>query len=102
MDYVTTLPGYVHWRLTGRRVVDREAAARIFPLDGEGQYDKLLLAKFDALAAGRLPKSLIELLPEALPAGAMAGTLQRQSLRMLDPSGDLREGVPFLAPEEIE
>ena len=38
----------------------------------------------------------------ALPAGAAAGTLQRQSLRMLDPSGDLREGVPFLAPAEIE
>ena len=102
VDYVTTLPGYVHWRLTGRRCVDAGAAARIFPLDGEGQYDRALLGKFDALAAGKLPKPLIELLPEALPAGAAAGTLQRQSLRMLDPSGDLREGVPFLAPAEIE
>ncbi len=102
VDYVATLPGYVHWRLTGRRVVDAGAAARIFPLDGEGQYDKALLGKFDALAAGRLPRPLIELLPEVLPAGAVAGTLQRESLRMLDPSGDLREGVPFLAPAEIE
>ena len=41
-----------------------------------------------------------ELLPEVLPSGAPAGTLLRESLRMLDPAGDLREGVPFLAPEE--
>lgn len=100
VDYVTTLPGYVHWRLTGRRAVDAKAAARIFPLDGEGQYDGALLRKFDALAAGRLPKPLKELLPEVLPSGAAAGSLMRESLRMLDPAGDLREGIPFLAPEE--
>ena len=100
MDYVTTLPGYVHWRLTGRRAVDRAAAARIFPLDGEGQYDKALLRRFDELAAGRLPKPLGELLPEVLPDGSTAGSLLRESLRMLDPSGDLREGIPFLTPEE--
>ena len=100
VDYVTTLPGYVHWRLTGRRAVDAKAAARIFPLDGEGQYDEKLLRRFDELASGRLPKPLKELLPEVLPSGAAAGSLMRESLRMLDPAGDLREGIPFLAPEE--
>ena len=101
VDYVTTLPGYVHWRLTGRRAVDRTAAAGIFPLDGEGQYDKTLLRRFDELASGRLPKPLEELLPEVLPSGASAGSLLRESLRMLDPAGDLREGIPFLTPEEV-
>ena len=101
VDYVTTLPGYVHWRLTGRRAVDRAAAAGIFPLDGEGQYDKTLLRRFDELASGRLPKPLGELLPEVLPSGASAGSLLRESLRMLDPAGDLREGIPFLTPEEV-
>ena len=100
VDFVTTLPGYVHWRLTGRRAVDAKAAGRIFPLDGEGQYDEKLLRRFDELASGRLPKPLKELLPEALPVGASAGALQRESLRMLDPAGDLREGIPFLTPEE--
>lgn len=100
VDFVTTLPGYVHWRLTGRRVVDRAAAAGIFPLDGEGQFDRALLRRFDELASGRLPKPLGELLPEVLPAGCAAGSLMRESLRMLDPSGDLREGIPFLTPEE--
>ena len=100
MDLVTTLPGDVHWRLTGRRVVDRAAAAGIFPLDGEGQFDRALLRRFDELVSGRLPKPLGELLPEVLPAGCAAGSLMRESLRMLDPSGDLREGIPFLTPEE--
>ena len=101
VDFVTTLPGYVHWRLTGCRCVDKAAAAGIFPLDGEGQYDKALLRRFDALVSGRLPKPLGELLPEVLPSGAAAGTLMRESLRMLDPAGDLREGIPFLTPEEV-
>ncbi len=100
VDYVTTLPGYVHWRLTGRRCVDASAAAGVFPLDGDGKYDEMLLRRFDVLAAGRLPKPLRELLPEIVPSGALAGSLQRESLRMLDPSGDLREGIPFLAPAE--
>ena len=100
VDYVTTLPGYVHWRLTGRRVLGREGAAGLFPLDKEGRYDSRLLKKFDELAAGRLPKPLRELLPEPLPPGADAGRLQREALRMLDPSGDLRDGIPFLPPAE--
>ena len=99
-DFVTTLPGYVHWRLTGVRCVDAAAAARIFPLDETGNYDPALLQKFDAMAAGRLPKPRRELLPLPLHSGAAAGRLLRESLRMLDPAGDVREGIPFLAPEE--
>ncbi len=99
-DYVTSLPGYVHWRLTGRRVVDRAGAALLFPLDGEGRYDARLLKRFDELAAGRLPKPLGDLLPEPLAPGAEAGSLRREALRMLDPSGDLRDGIPFLPPAE--
>ena len=100
VDFVTSLPGYVHWRLTGSRVIGLAGAAAMFPLDGDGQYDRRLLRRFDELAAGRLPKPLGELLPEPLPPGAPAGTLQRESLRMLDPAGNLRDGVPFLPPEE--
>ncbi len=102
VDFVTTLPGYVHWRLTGVRCVESAAAARIFPLDETGNYDPTLLERFDALAAGRLPKPLRELLPMPLAPGAAAGKLQREALRMLDPAGDLREGVPFLVPAEEE
>ena len=100
VDFVTTLPGYVHWRLTGRRVLDRAGAAGLFPLNGEGDYDPRLLARFDELAAGRLPKPLGKLLPRPLGPGQDAGSLQREALRMLDPSGDLRDGIPCRIPEE--
>ena len=102
VDYVTTLPGYIHWRLTGFRSLDRAGAAGLFPLDETGQYDRLLLAKFDALVAGKLPKPLEDLLPEVLSDGEPAGTLTREGVRMLDPSGELQEGITFLAPRETE
>ena len=102
VDYVTTLPGYVHWRLTGFRSLDRDGAAGLFPLDETGQYDRALLAKFDALVSGKLPKPLEDLLPEVLCDGEPAGTLTREGVRMLDPSGDLAEGIVFLPPREAD
>ena len=100
VDYVTTLPGYIHWRLTGFRSLDKVGAAGLFPLDETGQYDRLLLAKFDALVAGKLPQPLEDLLPEVLSEGEPAGTLTRDGVRMLDPSGGLAEGTTFAAPRE--
>lgn len=102
VDYVTTLPGYVHWRLTGFRSLDRDGAAGLFPLDETGQYDRALMAKFDALVSGKLPKPLEDLLPEVLSDGEPAGTLTREGVRMLDPGGDLAEGIAFAAPREEE
>ena len=102
VDYVTTLPGYIHWRLTGFRSLDRAGAAGLFPLDEGGWYDREALAKFDALAAGKLPKPLEDLLPEILSEGEPAGTLTREGVRMLDPSGNLAEDIVFLPPREAE
>ena len=100
VDYVTTLPGYIHWRLTGFRSLDRSGAAGLFPLDESGWYDSEALGKFDALVSGKLPKPLEDLLPEILSDGEPAGTLTREGVRMLDPSGGLAEGAVFLAPRE--
>ena len=102
VDYVTTLPGYIHWRLTGFRSLDRDGAAGLFPLDETGQYDRTLLAKFDALVSGKLPKPLEDLLPEVLYDGEPAGTLTREGVRMIDPSGDLAEGIVCLPPQEAD
>lgn len=98
VDYVTNLPGYVYWRLSGFRSLDRAGAAEVFPLDASGQYDGVLLERFDRLAAGRLKAPLLELLPEVLAPGEGGGSLLRESLRMLDPSGELWDGIPLLAP----
>jgi sugar (pentulose or hexulose) kinase len=99
--FVTTLAGYVHWRLTGRRVLGIGDASGMFPIDpATRDYDAGLVAQFDALAAGTpLPLPLRDLLPEVLVAGRSAGELTEDGARLLDPSGALRPGV-LLAPPE--
>ena len=97
---VNTLAGYVHERLTGRRVLGVGDASGMFPIDSEtGEYDAAMVAGYDTLAAGRLPASLTALLPAVLPAGADAGALTAEGALLLDPSGSLAAGVPLCPPE---
>ncbi|AXA96240.1 FGGY-family carbohydrate kinase [Microbacterium sp. PM5] len=96
---VNTLAGYVHERLTGRRVLGVGDASGMFPITaGTADYDERLIARFDALAPGEIPP-LRALLPQALPAGADAGTLTADGAALLDPSGRLRPGIPLCPPE---
>ena len=99
--FVTTLAGYVHHRLTGEKVLGVGDASGMFPIDSATRdYDAGLLARYDALAAGRLPVAHVaELLPEVRIAGAPAGALTAEGAALLDPSGALRPGIPFCAPE---
>jgi sugar (pentulose or hexulose) kinase len=101
LAHLTTLAGYAHYRLTGRRVLGVGDASGMFPIDvATGQYDATMAARFNALVGGRgYPWRLNDLLPEVLPAGAPAGTLTEDGARLLDPSGKLRPGVPFCPPE---
>src|SRR5690606_5704504 len=72
VEFLTTLAGYVHWRLTGRRVIGIGDASWMFPIDSAtGDYDEVLVARYDALA-GSGPARLRSLLPEVLVAGAPA------------------------------
>lgn len=98
---LSTLAGYIHWRLTGRRVAGVGEASGMFPIDSaSGQYNDRMLAQFDELTANyNLPWKLRELLPEVLPAGADAGALTEEGSRLLDPSGKLEAGIPFCPPE---
>jgi len=96
---LTTLAGYVHWRLTGRRVLGVGDASGMFPIDpATGGYDAELLARYDALAAGRVPP-LLDLLPDVLAAGAPAGELTAEGAALLDPSGTLLPGALACPPE---
>ncbi|PZU28030.1 MAG: ATPase, partial [Microbacterium sp.] len=99
--HVTTLAGYVHDQLTGRRVLGVGDASGMFPIRGAGvlaDYDERLVARFDALAPDRIPP-LRALLPEVLPAGADAGELTDAGATFLDPTGTLRPGIPLCPPE---
>lgn len=99
--FFTTLAGYVHAKLTGRRVLGVGDASGMFPIDpATGGYDADMVARFDELSAGSaLAAPLKELLPEVLPAGAPAGELTAEGAALLDPSGTLASGIPFCPPE---
>ncbi|WP_239082632.1 xylulokinase [Actinoplanes teichomyceticus] len=101
LAHLTTLAGYVHWKLTGRQVLGTGDASGMFPIDiATGGYDTRMLGQFDDLVAGRgLPLKLADLLPAVLPAGEPAGTLTEAGARLLDPSGVLQPGVAMCPPE---
>lgn len=101
VDFFTTLAGYIHWKLTGRRVLGVGDAAGMFPIDSvSGSYRKDLIEKFDSLVAPEgYPWKLESILPEVLAAGENAGTLTKDGAKLLDPSGELEADVPMAPPE---
>lgn len=101
IDYLTTLAGYIHWRLTGQKVMGVGEASGMFPIDSEAlDYDAKMLDQFDALVADKnYPWKLKEILPQVLVAGDKAGTLTDEGVKFLDPEGDLQPGIP-VAPCE--
>ena len=99
--FVTTLAGYVHWKLTGRRVLGVGDASGVFPIDSATlDYDARMADSYEALVAPRgLPWRLRDVLPQVLPAGADAGALTEEGARLLDPTGTLQAGIPLAPPE---
>ena len=97
--HITTLAGYVHYKLTGVNAVGIGEASGMFPIDSEtSDYDAAMLTKLDALLRERnLPWSLRELLPEIRMAGECAGCLTEEGAKLLD--GLLPAGIPFAPPE---
>lgn len=101
IDFVTTLAGYVHWRLTGRKVLGVGDASGMFPIDpATHDYDAPMLAKFGKMVASKRPGlDVAKLLPEVLVAGADAGTLTAEGAKLLDAGGTLQAGIPVCPPE---
>src|SRR4051795_440467 len=101
LDHLTTLAGYVHWQLTGEKVLGIGDASGMFPIDNAtGGYDTTMLTRFDQLAAeAGVELSLAELLPAIAVAGQPAGTLTDAGAELLDPTGRLRPGIPLCPPE---
>lgn len=101
ITYLTTLAGYIHWRLTGRKVLGVGDASGMIPVDPKTKtYDAEMVRKFDELIA---PKGydwkLLDILPESLNAGEEAGTLTPHGAERLDISGHLKPGCPICPPE---
>ena len=101
INFLTTLSGYLHWQLTGRRVLGLGDASGMFPIDRTARdYAAAMADSFDALAASRgCPWQLRDILPQPLAAGEDAGSLTADGARLLDPDGDLQPGIPLGPPE---
>jgi sugar (pentulose or hexulose) kinase len=99
ISFLTTLEGYVHWRLTGEKVLGIGEASGMFPIDVDtGSYHSEMLKHFNAKTS-EMPWSIIDLLPAICMAGENAGKLTAEGAKLLDPSGNLRPGIPFCPPE---
>ena len=99
--FMTTLAGYIHWKLTGEKVLGIGEASGMFPIDVEKKdfYSKML-NQFDELVAGEgFPWEIRDIMPKVMVAGESAGVLTEEGARLLDVSGELLPGVPFCPPE---
>jgi sugar (pentulose or hexulose) kinase len=99
--FITTLAGYVHWQLTGEKVVGIGDASGMFPIDSQTKdYDPTLLGRYERLASEKAPALRIaDLLPQVLVAGESAGRLTAKGASLLDPTGTLKPGTPLCPPE---
>ncbi|WP_106484800.1 xylulokinase [Bacteroides sp. Marseille-P3684] len=101
IHFLTTLAGYVHWQLTGEKVLGIGDASGMLPIDPETKnYSAPMIEKFNQLIA---PKGfgwqVQDILPKVLLAGEDAGKLTAEGARRLDVSGHLKAGIPVCPPE---
>ena len=98
--FQTTLEGYVHWMLTGKKVIGIGEASGMFPVDPKTkQYNQKMLKSFNTLVKGKVPFNVEDILPEILVAGEEAGRLTKEGAKFLDPTGNLKYGIPLCPPE---
>jgi len=101
ITHLTTLAGYVHWMLTGQKVLGVGEASGMFPIDSAiNDYDAHMIALFnERLELEKFPWKLQDILPKVLVAGDAAGVLSQEGARLLDPTGNLQAGIPLCPPE---
>ena len=101
IGFLTTLSGYVHWILTGQKVLGVGDASGMFPIDIlTRDYNSRMMGQFDQLASGAgYSWRLGDVFPKVLSAGENAGVLTPEGAGLLDPSGQLKHGIPLCPPE---
>ncbi|MDD7079028.1 MAG: FGGY-family carbohydrate kinase [Lachnospiraceae bacterium] len=101
IDFITTLEGYIHWKLTGEKVIGVGEASGMFPIDiATRDFNARMIAQFDELIAPKgFSWKLEDILPKCLLAGDDAGKLTEEGAKLLDVSGKLKAGIPLCPPE---
>ena len=101
ITFLTTLAGYIHWKITGEKVLGIGDASGMLPIDPETKtYNSTMVEKFDELVSGKgLPWKISDILPAPLVAGEGAGCLTPEGAAIIDISGHLAPGIPVCPPE---
>lgn len=101
INHLTTLAGYVHWKLTGQKVLGVGDASGMFPIDSKtNDYNTRMIKQFNEyLNAENISWRLQDILPKVLLAGDAAGALTDEGARRLDPTGQLLAGSKLCPPE---
>ena len=101
ITFLTTLAGWIHYLLTGEKVLGVGDASGMMPIDSDTcTYDASMVSAFDKLIADKkFPWKLADILPHVLVAGENAGYLTEKGAALLDPEGDLEPGCPLCPPE---
>lgn len=101
LRFVITLAGYIHWKLTGEKIVGVGEASGMFPIDiATGQFHEKMIAQFnEAVADKGYAWKVQDILPAVYTAGQQAGALTAEGAKLLDPTGTLEAGVPFCPAE---
>ena len=99
--FFTTLAGYVHWKLTGKKVLGVGDASGMFPIDPTTRtWEAEFIRQFNELPeVAAQPWKLEDLLPEPLVAGTPAGELTEEGAKLLDSTGTLQPGITLAPPE---
>ena len=99
--YLTTLAGYVHWKLTGQKSLGVGDASGMFPISSKtNNYDARMVELFnEKIGSKSFPWKLQDILPEVLAAGEPAGFLSEKGAKLIDPAGQLQAGIPICPPE---
>ena len=99
IHYLTTLAGYIHYLLTGNKVLGIDDASGMFPIR-DGDYDKKMMEKFNSLLKERgIEADFKSILPKVMLAGENAGSLTAYGAKLLDVSGELESGIMLCPPE---
>lgn len=101
IHFQTTLAGYIHWKLTGQKVLGVGEASGVFPIDIHTKnYHETMINQFNSLiASNNLSWELEDILPQVLVAGESAGVLTEEGAKLLDVTGQLQVGIPLCPPE---
>lgn len=101
ISFITTLAGYVHYKLTGKKVLGVGDASGMFPIDiNTGDFDQVMVDKFDVLTEKEaFSWKLRDILPKVMVAGEIAGKLTKEGAALLDVSGNLQADIPVCPPE---